>query len=132
MVILFRMILSFILTLILNIVLIVKFIRVKKMLTNRDVFKLREFKFAISLIVLNLLFILTLIPAIVALVYSNIVTNTPEMVNFVRHLSQLISSYNYCFNFFINLITNAMFRREFIKIFNFNKLLFIPFKISLV
>ena len=93
---------------------------------------LREFKFAISLIVLNLLFILTLIPAIVALVYSNIVTNTPEMVNFVRHLSQLISRYNYCFNFFINLITNAMFRREFIKIFNFNKLLFIPFKISLV
>ena len=131
-VILFRMILPFILTLLLNIVLIVKLIRVKKMLTNRDTFMLRECKFALTLIVLNVLFILTLIPTIIALIYSNMMTNIPEMVNFVRHLSQLISSYNYCFNFFINLITNAMFRREFIKIFNLNKLLFIPFRISLI
>lgn len=115
-VIIFRMIIPFILTLLLNIVLIVKLVKVKKNIRKGDSFMMREYKFAFSIIVLNVLFILTLIPNIVALIYSNLAPNAPEIATFMRQLSQLIASYNYCFNFFINLITNNMFRKELFKI----------------
>ena len=115
-VIIFRMIIPFILTLLLNIVLIAKLKKVKNNLIKGDSFMMREYRFAFSIIVSNVLFILTLIPTIVALMYSNFGSNAPEIATFMRHLSQLIASYNYCFNFFINLITNLMFRKEFFKI----------------
>ena len=107
----FRMVIPFMLTMILNMILVVR------LKNKRKTAKKSEDKFAFSIIVLNLLFIITLIPAIVAMIYSNVVSNTRQIAiaNFMLHVSQVISSYNYGFNFFINLKTNILFRKQFLK-----------------
>lgn len=120
MVIVFRMGVPFMLTIALNTVLIIKLRVSRKSLRIRDRFMMNEYRFAFSIIVLNFLFIITLIPAIIALIYSNVVVDVRQIAiaNFMRHVAQLIAGYNYFFNFFINFKTNALFRKEFFRLVN--------------
>lgn len=122
-IIMFRMVLPFILSLVFNILLIRKLIKFKKQFvkTKNSTIK-KEYKFAITTIILNFLFIATLFPTLVALVYLNInqyeqIGQTKSLANayFIFFISQSLACYNYSANFFINMITNQTFRLEFLK-----------------
>ena len=121
----FRMVIPFILTILLNIVLVFKLVKIKNQIRSKDSYMLREYRFAFSIIALNVLFILTLLPNLVALIYLNLAqydqanlayTRQVAVANFMLYVGQYISAYNYSFNFFINLKANSMFRKEFFRL----------------
>ena len=121
----FRMVIPFILTILLNIVLVFKLVKIKTQIRSKDSYMLIEYRFAFSIIALNVLFILTLLPNLVALIYLNLAqydqanlahTRQVAVANLMLYVGQYISAYNYSFNFFINLRANGVFRKEFFRL----------------
>ena len=121
----FRLALPFGLTFVLNLVLIFKMKKFKKQMTSRDSFMVRECRFAVSIIALNVMFLVTLLPVISTIAYLNLVgydkassfyTRQVAIGNFIFYVAQSVSSYNYSFTFFVNLKTNIMFRNELFKL----------------
>jgi uncharacterized membrane protein len=71
---------------------------------------------------LSIFFIISLAPFVISLTIMNIMSqlkqNTTKaylIVYLIYGLSVLLSTYNYCFTFFVNLKFNSLFRQETVK-----------------
>ena len=118
--IIFRSILPFIVMIILNISLIRNlFIMKKKFNMTRSLS--RELNFSFSIIALNVLFLISILPNIVCLILLNIyqygfksqlTSKNLVIINLTFSVSIFFLTYNYVFPFFVNLKFNKLFRKE--------------------
>lgn len=89
----------------------------------------KDYYFAVSIITLNILFLLTQTPLLICLIllnmfqYSVLYGTSIEVAwaNFFYTISLIVSSYNYAFTFLVNLKYNRLFRSEFMKLVCFLK-----------
>ena len=116
-----RTALPFMLEFILNAILIHKLIKYKKNSTNNPDLR-SEYKFSFVIVLVNILFLLTLSPSFITVIYLNIIGYSDANVNSSRVLAvaQLIylltvmlSSFDYLALFFVNFILSSEFRKEF-------------------
>ena len=114
----------FFLMIIMNSYLIYKLIKFKIKYTERKSLK-RDFIFSLSIMALNILFLTSFAPNLVALIYLNALdldstlSSEFESEKSARALlflsiGSVISTLDFCFNFFINLVFNKLFRAQFI------------------
>ena len=116
---------------VLNIVLIYKLIKHRKSLNNTRDLK-REYRFAFTIALLNVLYFVFEVPTFVITLYLNFagynhaVTNNQAIVaptresaiaNLVFDLSLVFASFRFTCLFYVNFFVNKMFRREFMRIF---------------
>ena len=117
-----RTLLPFIVMFILNISLIRNLIITKKSLNITRSLS-REFNFSFSIIALNMLFLISLLPNMVSLILLNIfqygfksqlTSKNLAIINFGFSISIFFITYNYAFPFLVNLKFNKLFRNEFV------------------
>ena len=120
--IIFRSILPFIVMLILNISLIRNLLNMKKKL-NMTRSLSRELNFSFSIIALNILFLISILPNMVCLILLNIyqygfksqlTSKNLVIINLAFSASLYFLTYNFSFPFFVNLKFNKLFRKEFL------------------
>jgi hypothetical protein len=118
----FRYFLPIILTIFFNSFLIYKLIRVRKKFRTKASLR-REYAFSFSIMALNFLFVLTLTPNLMMLIYVNTIQYELATLRYSKKvveslfyysLAALISTFNFCFNILVNLGFNKLFRSEFI------------------
>jgi hypothetical protein len=87
----------------------------------------RDRRFAVTICVLDLFFCVTQVPELISTIYlfatgaskSSIVTNEKQAIAFYFYKTTMgIASFNYILVFFVNFITNRIYRRESIDLFN--------------
>jgi hypothetical protein len=120
-VIIFRILLPFLLMFIFNITIIKNLRRMKNNLNITRELN-REYNFSFSIIALNMLFIISLLPNVVTLILLNVVqygykaqisSKSYAIINFCFSISILIATYSHVFPFLVNLKFNKLFRKEF-------------------
>jgi hypothetical protein len=118
-----RAIIPFVLIIIINSFLIKRLIQLKSKINKNKISK-NEHNFSSSIVALSTFFIISLLPLVVSLIMFQIMqklnmTNTKAYViaNFFYNFSLLVSSYNYCFQFLVNMKFNLIFRKEFIMFY---------------
>ena len=119
-VIIFRTLLPFFVMFILNISLIRNVLSMKKKLNITRSLS-RELNFSFSIIALNMLFLISLLPNMVCLILLNIfqygfksqlTSKNLAIINFGFSISIFFITYNYAFPFLVNLKFNKLFRNE--------------------
>lgn len=125
-----RAVIPFILVILINTLLIYKVIKTKAKYKKTSAAK-KEYNFIRSIVALSVFFIVSLAPFVITLTVLNImsqlnqITTKAYLIVYLTYgLSILLSSYNYCFGFFVNLIFNSLFRHETVKFFKSIKKLF--------
>ena len=122
----FRMALPIILMVFMNIYLILKLLKVRgKFKSKRDLTK--EYYFALSIFGMNVLYVISLTPNFVSVIYLNTIqydqtavvgTKKFAVAQFFFAVSVVISTYNIFLVFFVNLAFNKIFRLECLYLFN--------------
>ena len=123
---LMRTIFPVVLEFILNSILIYKLIKSRR---NANVQRSlhRDYKFAFTIVILNLMFLITHLPLLVVVVYLNVLnnqniilynTNNLIVANFLLTITTLFASYMTLSVFFVNLICNRFFKMELFSAFN--------------
>lgn len=121
-----RIIIPLILEVVMNTILIYKLIKAKKQVhITRPINK--EYKFAFTVIVLNIIFIITVLPVAINTVLINkygynqtfisTTSNESAIATFSYLCSIMFSSFMYVSLLFVNLIFNRKFRQEFKRIY---------------
>jgi len=116
-----RAVVPFILVVLIDSIFIYKLIKTRARYKTNASSK-REYNFARSIAALSIFFIISLAPFVISLTIMNIMSqlkqNTTKaylIVYLIYGLSVLLSTYNYCFTFFVNLKFNSLFRQETVK-----------------
>jgi hypothetical protein len=123
---LLRVIIPLILKLILDTFLIHKMFKVRLQILNHTIDRSlrKEYKFAFTTIILNMVFIFTDLSQIMGLVFINIygynqtyistTSDASAIASFVFVCITLVTLLlNFCLLFFVNIITNTVYRKEF-------------------
>lgn len=119
-----RSLLPILFLILLNTILLFKLLTIRRQFSNFNPVMKKEYRFAVSSIILSAFFILFLTPNAFALVYLIVLEYDPTVLedsirqetgNKLYFVCLYISNFNYTFNFFINLKTNYIFRKEFLR-----------------
>jgi hypothetical protein len=103
-----------------------KLLVLRKKFSNFNSFMIKEYKFTISTLVLNIFYIVSLLIYLIYFILLNPIQYDIDfanglyiydMTNRFFVVGQSIISYNYICNFIINISTNIYFRKEIIKVF---------------
>jgi hypothetical protein len=126
----FRIILPLVLQITFSVLLIYKFFKVRRsVLMNKSMEK--EYRFARIILWLNLMFIITETPFLLATLYFSVVAQIPTypldvnssnalaLMTVVYYVALVFSMYLFGSIFFVNLFTNKVFQREILVIFGF-------------
>ena len=116
-----RAIIPFMLIIVINTLLVYNLIKCKAKFKTISLKK--EYTFALSVAALNVMFIISLLPFVFTVVIlkvmnqlNMIATKTYIIVNFTYAVGLFtFGSYNYCFQFLVNLKFNSIFRHELIN-----------------
>jgi hypothetical protein len=117
-----RYVIPLTLTTILNVFLIYKLLKIKNRANTANT---RDYIFALSVSGLNILFILSLLPNFMAIVYLNVIqyeqlsvigSRKLQMGNLYNTIGILMTSLNNCLNIFVIFIFNRLFRKEFMNL----------------
>ena len=129
---LFRIILPIIFQIVFSVLLIYKLFKVRSNV-NRNQSMEKEYKFARTILWLNLMFIITEIPFLFITLYFSLLGMIPKfpldanashslaIATLVYYVATLFSLYLFGSIFFVNLFTNTLFKREIKTIFRFRK-----------
>lgn len=95
--------------------------RMKKFVQAQQLRKtqLRDIKFGVSMIILNLVFLVLKIPNILIFISNSLDLNTLFSGNFViiNYVVEIIFSLLYTINFFLQLASNSLVRKQFVRLF---------------
>ena len=120
-----RLLLPFILLVSFNSVILYKLIRLRKEFSNFNSFMVKEYKFTISTLVLNLFYLVALALNITSMALVNTFQYDIDYVNGINkfdrmnrlfYVSLSMFAFNYICNFMINIRTNIYFRKELVNL----------------
>ena len=123
-----RTILPSLLDFVLNMILIHRLVQARYNINIKRSMK-REYKFSFTIVMLNMTFFLTHTPLLISIIYLNVLnygqssasvpTKTLVMAYFLYIVAAVLASCMYGSVFFVNLLFNPNFRREFHKMITF-------------
>ena len=120
-----RLLLPFILLVAFNSIILYKLIRLRKEFSNFNSFMVKEYKFTISTLVLNVFYLIALVLSITSMILVNTFQYDIDYVNGIKkfdrmnrlfYVSLSMLAFNYICNFMINIRTNVYFRKELINL----------------
>ena len=113
-----------------NAVLVYKFVKARHSMSLPHALLSKEFKFAFTVIVMNVIYFVVELPVVFSVIFVNLygynethistTSNESAIASFVYVCSFVVSSLVYVSLFFVNLITNKLFREEFKNIYSGN------------
>ena len=121
-VIMFKVVIPIILMISMNIYLMHKLVKEKKKFKKISELN-KEYHFAFSIFFMNVLYTLIMLPGLITLIYlniiqyaqtSNIQSREVIIAQFAYSVALVIITYEFFFTFFVNIVFNKIFRKEFL------------------